>query len=132
MLKLTRNWLLLPVLAAFCCTAGIAGAAETAQEWELIVPTGEIEKSTVEPAPRINSLEGKTVLLRWNGKHNGNLFLDRLAALFAQKYPKTKIVKSYEVDKSINNISANAGNSELYTRSLLSMKPDLVIAAQAD
>jgi hypothetical protein len=132
MLKLTRNWLLLPVLAAFCCVAGIAEAAESVQEWEVIVPTGEIEKSTIEPAPRINSLEGKTVVLRWNGKNNGNLFLDRLAELFAQKHPETKVVKSYVEDKSINNISANAANSELYTKSVLSMKPDLVIAAQAD
>jgi ABC-type Fe3+-hydroxamate transport system substrate-binding protein len=131
MLKLTRNWLLLPVLAAFCCTAGIAGAAETVQEWEVIVPTGEIEKSVIEPAPRINSLEGKTVVLRWNGKNNGNLFLDRLAVLMEKNYPKTKVIKSY-TDSNLNTITGSQAQSMFVTNAITAMKPDLVIAAQAD
>lgn len=111
--------------------AGIAGAAEAAQEWEFLVPTGEIQKSTVDPAPRISSLDGKTVVLRWNGKNNGNIFLDRLAVLLGQKYPKTKVVKSY-TNSELNTITGSQAQSMFVTNAILAVKPDLVIAAQAD
>ena len=65
--------------AAALCAAPAAQAADQPQEWELINPTGEIEKVAVEPAKRITALEGKTIALRWNGKNNGDLVLDRLA-----------------------------------------------------
>ena len=46
--------------AAALCAAPAAQAADQPQEWELINPTGEIEKVAVEPAKRITALEGKT------------------------------------------------------------------------
>ncbi len=135
MLK-ARTWLLLALTLALTC--GVAGAAEkapkgakAAQEWELIIPNGEIQKTTVQPAARINTLEGKTVVLRWNGKNNGDIFLDRLAVLLQQKYPNTKIVKSY-TDSRLNTITGNQAQSKFVTDTILAMKPDLVIAAQAD
>ena len=62
--------------AAALCATPAAQAADQPQEWELINPTGEIEKVAVEPAKRITALEGKTIALRWNGKNNGDLVLD--------------------------------------------------------
>lgn len=47
--------------AAALCAAPAAQAADQPQEWELINPTGEIEKVVVEPAKRITALEGKTI-----------------------------------------------------------------------
>ena len=47
--------------AAALCAAPAAQAADQPQEWELINPTGEIEKVAVEPAKRITALEGKTI-----------------------------------------------------------------------
>ena len=44
--------------AAALCAAPAAQAADQPQEWELINPTGEIEKVAVEPAKRITALEG--------------------------------------------------------------------------
>lgn len=73
--------------------APAAQAADQPQEWELINPTGEIRSP--EPAKRITALEGKTIALRWNGKNNGDLVLDRLAELLAKKYPTAKVVKTY-------------------------------------
>ena len=49
-----------------------AQAAEKPQEWELVNPAGIIEKASVDPAKRIASLDGKTIALRWNSKHNGD------------------------------------------------------------
>lgn len=128
-LKTCRRLLL--ALAAVLGFAGLAGAAEQVQEWELIIPNGVIEQAQIDPARRIAGLDGKTVVLRWNGKNNGNVFLDRVAELFAQKHPKTKVVKSY-TDTRLNTITGSPAQSEFVTKSILAMKPDLVIAAQAD
>jgi hypothetical protein len=39
------------------------------------------------------SLEGKTVLLRWNGKYNGDKFLSRVGELIPQQVKSVKIIK---------------------------------------
>lgn len=109
-----------------------AQATEKPQEWELINPSGIIKQAQVEPAKRITSLEGKTIALRWNGKNNGNVVLDRIAELMAQKYPNTKIIKTYETDPSLNGISGAASESERVAKAVASVKPDLVIASQGD
>lgn len=121
---------------AACLAAPGAGttaqAAEKPQEWELVNPAGIIQKASVEPAKRITSLDGKTIALRWNSKHNGDVLLDRLADLLARKHPDAKIVKTYETDKSLNAISGTAAESERITKAVASVKPDLVIASQCD
>ena len=109
-----------------------AQAAEKPQEWELVNPAGIIEKASVDPAKRIASLDGKTIALRWNSKHNGDVVLNRLAELLAKKYPSATIVKTYETDKSLNAISGTAAESERIAKAVASVKPDLVIASQCD
>lgn len=113
-------------------SATAARAAEKPQEWELINPTGAIKLAQVDPAKRITTLEGKTVALRWNGKHNGNVVLDRIAEHLAKEYPNTKVIKTYVEDPSLNCISGTPANSARITAAVASVKPDLVIAAQGD
>ena len=119
--------------AAALCVAPAAQAADQPQEWELINPTGEIEKVAVEPAKRITALEGKTIALRWNGKNNGDLVLDRLAELLA-KDPTAKVVKTYRdmADQNLNKISATQDESMRIVKAVASVRPDIVIASQAD
>src|SRR5512139_3078124 len=93
------------ILASLLTIPSLGSAAETIQEWELINPAGTIAITPVKPAPRLSTLKGKTVVLRWNGKHNGNNFLDRIAELLAQKVPGARVIKLYEVDKSTVKIS---------------------------
>ena len=109
-----------------------AQATEKPQEWELVNPAGIIEKAAIEPAKRITSFDGKTIALRWNSKHNGDVVLNRLAELLAKKYPTAKIIKTYEIDKSLNGISGAAAESERVAKAVASVKPDLVIASQCD
>ncbi len=94
-----------------------------------------------EKAPRVGpvkinphpaSLEGKTVLLRWNGKMNGDKYLTRAGELLAQQVKNVRIVKLWEADKSTAAISKNGAASEQVAATIARMKPDLVIAAQAD
>lgn len=129
MLKLSRIVALGTVLLL---GAFSAQAMEKPQEWELVNPTGVIKLAQVEPAKRIATLEGKTVALRWNGKHNGDVVLDRIAELMAQKYPHTKVIKTYRDDPSLNTISGTPANSERITKAVAAVKPDLVIASQGD
>ena len=84
-----------------------AAAKEQVQAWEVINPSGTISIQPIKPAPRLASLEGKTIVLRWNGKHNGNNYLDRIAELFAEKLPSTKLMKLYDLDKSTIKISGS-------------------------
>ena len=116
--------------AAALCAAPAAQAADQPQEWELINPTGEIEKVAVEPAKRITALEGKTIALRWNGKNNGDLVLE----LLAKKYPTAKVVKTYRdmADQNLNKISATQDESMRIVKAVASVRPDIVIASQAD
>ena len=46
--------------ATALCVAPAAQAADQPQEWELINPTGEIEKVAVEPAKRITAGTART------------------------------------------------------------------------
>jgi hypothetical protein len=82
--------------------------------------------------PHPTTLEGKTVLLRWNGKYNGDRFLSRVGELLTQQVKNIRIIKMWEMDKSTAAISKNAEVSEQVAASIAKLKPDLVIAAQAD
>ena len=128
MLKLSRIVALGTVLLL---GAFSAQAMEKPQEWELVNPSGVIKQAQVEPAKRITALEGKTIALRWNGKNNGNVVLDRLAELINKSYPSAKVVKTY-TDKSLNTISGTPANSERIAKAVAAVKPDLVIASQGD
>jgi uncharacterized protein YllA (UPF0747 family) len=91
----------------------------------------KIEPMEINPHP--STLEGKTVLLRWNGKHNGDKFLDRVAELLAQKVKGIKIIKSWEVaPETVDPISGSQERSVELMKKLAAFKPDLVIGSQAD
>ena len=82
--------------------------------------------------PHPVSLEGKAVLLRWNGKYNGDKYLSRVGELMTQQLKSVKIIKMWEMEKGTAAISKNSEMSEKVAASIAKIKPDLVIAAQAD
>ena len=110
----------------------ISIAKERTQEWEIINPAGVVQIKQVQLAQRITTLEGKTIVLRWNGKHNGNNFLDRIAELLKEKVPSAKVVKLYEVDKSTIKISGSIAESVRIAQVIKGLRADIVIAAQSD
>ena len=107
-------------------------AKEAAQRWELVNPEGVVRIVSMNLPPRISTLEGKTVALRWNGKPNGNILLDRIAELLAEKVKNVKVVKAYEMVPETSQISHSTEKGQEYAKKLLSLNPDIVIAAQAD
>ena len=108
-------------------------AKEKEQEWELINPQGvvRIEPMSLNPHPR--SLEGKTVVLRSNGKHNSDKFLIRVGELLKESTKDIKMIYSWEVaPETADPITGSEERSRKFAQKLASFKPDLVIASQAD
>lgn len=135
-MKVCRTWkklvifLLSPVLLAI---QGTTLSEERDQRWEVLNPQGVVRIEPMKINPHPSALEGKTVLLRWNGKHNGDKFLDRLSELLAQKVKGIKIIKSWEVaPETVDPISGSEERSIELMKKLAAFKPDLVIGSQAD
>ena len=121
---------LLMIILAF---AANIFAKEAAQKWELINPEGVIKIEPMEINPHPSTLEGKTVMLRWNGKQNGDNFLNKVAEMLRQRVKDIKIVKSWEVaPETVDPISGSQERSMELMKKLAAFKPDLVIGSQAD
>jgi len=135
-MKICRSWkrlvvfLLSPVFLAIPATTL---SAERNQKWEILNPEGVIKIEPMEINPHPTTLHGKTLLLRWNGKHNGDNFLDRLAELLTQRDGTIKIIKSWEVaPETVDPITGGQERSMELMKMLAAFKPDLVIGSQAD
>lgn len=122
---LLLNLVFLAVL--FLAVYAPASAAETAQDWILKAPDGAVKIEKVELAPRVTSLENKTIGLFWNGKHNGNNFLNRIGELLIERIPGVKIIKSWEIGVTPK---INVGPENI--QKMVNAKPDIVIASQCD
>jgi hypothetical protein len=124
--------LLLAALMGLLAAPIASMARESMQEWDLINPEGVVAVKPMELAARLASLEGKTVALRWNGKPNGDLFLNRIGELLVEKVKGVKIVKVWETAHDTAVISSNPEKSKAITDKISSLKPDIVIASTAD
>lgn len=107
-------------------------AKEAVQQWELINPEGVVKIEPMKINLHPSTLQGKTVMLRWNGKANGDHFLNRVAELLAEKVKDVKIIKSWEVALETADISQNEGKSKQFVKKLATFKPDIVIGSQCD
>ena len=79
-----KSFLACAIFMAGLAVPALSYSKESAQEWELLNPEGVIQVKPMKVNPHPATLEGKTVVLRWNGKHNGNNFLNRVAELLAE------------------------------------------------
>ena len=102
------------------------------QIWSLVNPAGVVNIPKLKIHPHSEPLENKTIFLRWNGKHNGDVFLERIAGLLWESVPGIKLIKSWEVLSETANSSRSTQKSQEWARKIADFKPDLVIAAQAD
>lgn len=135
-MKMYRIWkkpVIFVLSAVFLAIPGMTLCEEGNRRWEILNPQGvaRIEPMKINAHP--STLEGKTVLLRWNGKHNGDRFLDRVAELLAEKVKDIKIIKSWKVaPETVDPISGSQERSMELMKKLAALKPDLVIGSQAD
>ena len=101
-------------------------------KWELINPGGTVQLEAVSAKPLPKSLDGKTVLLRWNGKHNGDLFLDRIGELLKENVKDVTVVKAWEAVPETAIITSNADKSKMFAKQFVDLKPDISIGAIGD
>jgi hypothetical protein len=110
--------------------------AQQKMDWELLVPEGGVIQEPLKLAPRITSLEGKTIGLRWNGKPNGEILLNQVADLLKVKVPDIKIIKFYEIEQSTIHTDPPGPPQQSVEAEANFIKekynPDLVIGSQAD
>jgi hypothetical protein len=126
MRKMKRTqWVLLVVLLIIFNLRGLAAPVNAVGD--KISKQGPVKMN-----PHPNSLEGKTVLLRWNGKYNGDKFLSRLGEMLIERVKNVKIIKMWEVDSTTAVISPKTEVSEEVASKIAKLKPDIVISAQAD
>lgn len=105
---------------------------ENQTRWQIVNPEGVVQVESLNVNPHSRSLDGKTVLLRWNGKHNGDVFLNRIAELLTQNVRSPKIIKGWEAVPETATISRNPETSREFARKLADLKPDIVIGSQGD
>ena len=121
-LMMTLMFLLVP----FFVQAGVI------QEWKLVNPEGVVQVEPMELKPHPSTLEGKTVVLFSNSKHNADVFLNRIGELLEKEVKGIKIIKNWEAAPQTAIISSDPKKSEASAKRLAEFKPDLVIASQAD
>ena len=126
-----KGFLLLTVLSLLAMPV-VSFSREIIQDWEMINPEGTIKLEPMEVNPHPASLEGKTVVLRANSKHNSDNFLDRVAELLQKDVKNIKIIRAWKVAPDTNAISQNPDVSKQFAQKIASLKPDLVIASQCD
>jgi ABC-type Fe3+-hydroxamate transport system substrate-binding protein len=102
-------------------------SAPAATPTTIAVPAGMVK---INPHPA--SLEGKTVVLRWNSKPNGDKYLTRIGELLTEQVKGIKIIKLWEIDPSTAVISKTDEISATVADKIAALKPDLVIASQGD
>ena len=119
-------------IATFLVMPVASFSKEAIQDWELINPEGTIKIEPMEINPHPASLEGKTILLRSNGKSNADNFLARVGELLQKEVKNVKIIKSWEVAPETNTISQNPDKSKQFAKKIVEFKPDLVIGSQCD
>jgi hypothetical protein len=97
---------------------------------DVYCPTGAvITKEYSDIASRVSTLEGRRIGLLWNGKPNGDIFLDRIAEILEKKYKGIEITKFWKVDPEHTAFS-NKYSEETLDR--IAKSADIVIASQGD
>ena len=131
--SLTRSLITVGIFVWVISSTTIALTKEAVQKWELMNPEGVIRIEPMKINPHPSTLEGKTVMLRWNGKHNGDNFLNRVSELLTERVKDIKIIKSWELaPETVDPISGSQERSMELMKKLAAFKPDLVIGSQAD
>ena len=122
-----RKWLLFVTVLSVFFFGGILGGSPALAAKEKVPVVGPV---VINAHPK--TLEGKTVLLRWNEKMNGDKYLTCVAELLTKQVKNVKVIKLWELDKSTAAISKDLQESEKVAATVTRLKPDLVIASQAD
>ena len=110
----------------------MAPTKQIIQGREVLNPEGTVRIEPLKVNSHPPTLTGKTVVLRANGKHNSDHFLERVAELLDKEVKGVKIVKTWEDAPETYRSSQNPDSSKNFAAKIASFKPDLVMASQGD
>jgi ABC-type Fe3+-hydroxamate transport system substrate-binding protein len=138
MLRLNKHkslaWVLLTVFMASAFMLSGCGSRPTAEQaanWTLVNPEGVAKVTPIKLNQHPTTLEGKTVVLRWNGKENGNNLLDGVADQLQKHVKNIKIIKVYETMPETTAYGVSKMGPDVIAK-IAALKPDLIIGGQAD
>ena len=100
-------------------------------DWEVLDPEGVKLTEEVKINPHPSSLIGKTVVLTWNGKPNGDVLLNRVGELLLHQARIGKLIKLWEVSPNLIRTYSLPRSAEL-ARAVSTLKPDLAINSTCD
>ncbi len=127
--KLSRSLVLTITAFVVALVSSSANGDETRQSKK---PGVDVQQGIIKLAPRLTTLERKVVVLRWNGRPKGNIFLNRIAELLTSHVKEVNVIKAYEVKPETSNVSNTIEECRKIAGEIVVLKPDIVIAAQAD
>ena len=119
-------------MTAFSPRDPTSAPGRDATEGEILNPEGTVGIEPMKVNPHPPTLAGRTVVLRANGKHNSDHFLDRVAELLAKEWKDIKVIKTWEAAPETFRSSQNPELSKNFAAKVASFKPDLVMASQCD
>lgn len=99
-----------------------------AQQWILMNPVADTEARHFSMSDRASSLDGRTVGLFWNGKPNGDIFLNEVARHLEARFARVKIVSMWEARPETRTFYGNSADSLKF----MAQNADLVIGTSAD
>jgi hypothetical protein len=127
--KLRRRSVLIITAFVVALFSFSANGDETRQSKK---PGVDPQQGFIKLPPRLTTLKRKVVVLRWNGRPNGNIFLNRIAELLASHVKEVNVIKAYEEKPETSNVSYTIEGCREIARKIVALNPDIVIAAQAD
>jgi hypothetical protein len=127
--KLRRSLVLIITACVVSLVSSSVKGDETKQSKN---PGLDVQQGIIKLAPRLATLEKKVVVLRWNGRPKGNIFLNRIAELLTSHVKEVNVIKAFEVKPDTSNVSNAIKECREIARRIVALKPDIVIAAQAD
>ena len=69
-----------------------ASAAGQDEAYEVVSPLGEPVMKRITMAPRLNTLEGKTICEIWNGGFRGDESFPMIERMLRERYPTVKMI----------------------------------------
>lgn len=98
------------------------------QEWSVLNPVAAADIADLGGATRFEDFSGKRIGLWWNGKPNGDIFLDEMARQLGSRFRGMSTVRMWEVDPS----TTSAYGITRAQLELVANSADLVIGGLAD
>jgi hypothetical protein len=99
---------------------------------KLVNPEASVQNQPDRVNPHPRDLAGMTVVLYWNGKPNGDVFLNRVGELLLERFKNAKVIKAWEISPSTRYTDPNPEASKATARDLAGLSPDIVIGAPGD